>query len=87
MAAAGDGELELGADAVRRRDEDGIDEAGGFQIEQRAEAAEARGDARSAGGSGQGPDRLDEASAGVDVDACVLVGEWANASPRKGMLE
>jgi hypothetical protein len=87
MAAAGDRQLELGADAVRRRDEDGIGEAGSLQIEQGGEAAEAGGDARSAGRSGERSDRVDQPSAGVDVDARILVGEWANASPRKGVLE
>jgi hypothetical protein len=87
MTAAGDRQLELGADAVRGGDEDGIDEAAGFQIEQRAEAAEAGGDTRPEGRAGERPDCVDKPSAGVDVDARVLVGEWANASPRKGVLE
>ena len=40
VKAALDGELDLGADAVIRRNEDRIDEAGGLEIEQAAEAAD-----------------------------------------------
>ena len=70
-----DGDLELGADAVVRRDEDRILEAGAFQIEQAAEAAEVRVGAGPARRFGQRLDRRDQRVAGIDVDAGITVCE------------
>jgi hypothetical protein len=73
--AGGDGELQLGADAVGAGDQQRILVARRLEVEQRAEAAEAAGDARPLGALGERFDRLDQGVAGVDVDAGVLVGE------------
>jgi hypothetical protein len=72
------GDLELGADAVGRGNEDRVLESGGLQVEQRAEAAEPciRPAARS--GPRQRRDRPDQRRSGVDIDACVLVARPAN---------
>ena len=73
MPAAGDRHLQLGADAVGGGDQQRIGEAGGAQVEQRAEAAEIVDDAGPPGGMRQRPDRLDQPPARVDIDARVLV--------------
>ena len=46
VLAALDGDLQLGADAVGRRDQDRVAKAGRLQVEQRAEAAEPADHAR-----------------------------------------
>src|SRR6185437_2828046 len=61
-------DLELGADAVGRRDQDRIGETRRLEIEQCAEAAKARRRPGASGGAGQWLDRLDQGVAGVDVD-------------------
>jgi hypothetical protein len=73
MAAGLDGDLQLGADAVGRRDQDRIGEAGGLEVEQRPEAAEAGIGARAAGGSGERLDRIDQGLASVDIDPGGLI--------------
>jgi hypothetical protein len=75
VLAGGDRQLELGADAVGRGDEDGIAIACRLRIEEGAEAAE-RGRRSSAGGRArQRLDRLDQRIAGIDVDPGGFVGE------------
>jgi hypothetical protein len=69
VAAGGDRDLQLGADAVGRCDQDGIAEAGRLEVEQRAEAAEAGVGAGSGGRARQRLDRLDKGVACVDIDA------------------
>ena len=70
-----DGEAELGADAVGGGDEDRVGVAGGLEVEERAEAAEALDDAGARGRRRRRLDPLDERVAGVDVDARRGVGE------------
>jgi hypothetical protein len=74
MLAAGDGELELGANAIGSGDEQGIAIASGLEIEEGAEAAEPGGAPGSRGGAGQRLDRLDQGIAGIDVDAGRFIG-------------
>ena len=73
VVAGIDGDLELGADAVIGGDEDRIDEAGGLEVEQAAEAADLGIGAGAAGGADGGLDGLDKGIAGIDVDAGLLV--------------
>ncbi len=70
-----DGDHQLGADAVRGRDQQRIVVAGGLQVEQRPEAAQRRIGARPARGLRQRLDRFDERIARVDVDAGLGVGQ------------
>jgi len=87
VLAGGDGDLELGADAVGAGDQHRILVAGRLEVEDGAETAEIRGDARAPGRGGERPDGLDEGVPGVDVDARVLVGETANGFlPRCNVL-
>ncbi|OIQ67888.1 putative CDP-diacylglycerol--glycerol-3-phosphate 3-phosphatidyl-transferase 2 [mine drainage metagenome] len=70
-----DRDLQLGADAVRGRNQQGIGVAGGFQIEQGAEPAERRIGARTPGGLGQRLDLFDQRIARIDIDARICVSE------------
>jgi hypothetical protein len=74
VPAGGDGELELGADAVGGGNQDRIAIAGGLGVEEGAEAAEAGRRAAAGGGARQRLDRLDQGVAGVDVDPGGSVG-------------
>jgi len=69
-----DRDPELGADAVRRRQQQRIAVARRPQVEQPGEAAESGLGARPAGRCGEGLDRVDQGFARVDVDARILVG-------------
>jgi len=60
MLAGLDGDLELGADPVGGRDQQGVRIAGRLQVEQGAETAQGRVRAGPAGGLGQGLDALDQ---------------------------
>jgi hypothetical protein len=75
MQAGVDGDLQLGADAVGRGDQNGIAETRGFEIEERAEAAQPAGYARAARGGRRRLDPLDEASACVDIHAGLGIGQ------------
>jgi hypothetical protein len=81
MPAAGDRDLELGADAVGRRDQDGIREARCLQIEKGAEAADVVDDAEPPGRPRERLDRLDQPFALVDIDARVPVAQTADGFP------
>jgi hypothetical protein len=70
-----DRDLELGADAVRRGDENRILESGGLRVEEPAKAAERGVRARPRGGARQGLDAVDQPVAGIDIDPCVAIGE------------
>ena len=70
-----DGDAQLGAHPVGRRDQHRVFEPRRFQVEQRAEAAEPGHDAGAVGAPRGGFDPLDEFIAGVDVDACVGIGQ------------
>jgi hypothetical protein len=61
--------LELGADAVGAADEDRVDVARGFEVEEPAEAADDRVGAGALGGFDEGLDELDQRVARLDVDA------------------
>jgi len=69
-----DRDPELGADAVRRRQQQRIAVARRPQVEQSGEAAETGLGARPAGRCGERLDRVDQGFARVDVDARILVG-------------
>ena len=73
VAAALDGDLELGADAVVGRDQDRVDEAGALQVEEAAEAAEIGVRTRPACRPDERLDRLDQPVPGVDVDARLAI--------------
>ena len=85
-----DGDLQLGADAVGRGDQQRIGIARGAQVEERPKAAQRRLRARPAGGPSQRLDPLDQRIARIDVDAGLGIGEavgpvghLGNALPRK----
>jgi hypothetical protein len=80
-----DGDLELGADAVGRGNEDRVLEAGGARIEGGAETADFAVGAGPLGRAGQRFDRLNQRLAGVDVDPRLAVVE-AVASAGYGVL-
>ena len=84
VLAALDGDLQLCADAVGRRDQDRIAEAGGLQVEERAETAEAAEHARPRRRGRGRLDPLDQAVAGVDVDPGVAVGQGIALFPHSG---
>ena len=64
-----DGDLELGSDAVVRRDQDRIPEAGRLQVEQAAEPADLGVGAGARGGAHERLDQIDQTIARVDIDA------------------
>jgi hypothetical protein len=66
---------QLGPDPVGARDQHRVAVAVQRQLEERPEAAEARHHPRPEGGGGERLDAVDQAVAGVDVDAGVAVGE------------
>jgi hypothetical protein len=74
VPAGGDRHLELGADAIGRRDEQRIAEAAGGEIEEGAEAAQAGLRAATGGRSGKRLDGLDECGARIDVDSRRAIG-------------
>ena len=63
-----DRDLDLGADAVGRRDQNRIDKTGGFQIEQATEAPDFGCGAGTRGRAHQWLDQVHHAVAGIDVD-------------------
>jgi len=75
VAPRGDGDLQLGADAVVGGDQQGVAKAGGLQVEEAAEAAEAGIRPAAGRGARQRLDGLDQGVAGIDVDARILVSQ------------
>ena len=69
VAGSFDGDLDLGADAISRRDQDGIGETGRLEIEKAAKAADLGVRARSRGSTHQRFDQFHHAVAGIDIDA------------------
>src|SRR6516162_302703 len=63
-----DRDLDLGADAVRRRHQNRIDKTGGLHIEQPAEAADFGSGAGTRGCAHQWLDQVHHAVAGINVD-------------------
>ena len=74
-APGGDGEPQLGADAVGAGDQHGLAPAPGLEGEEPAEASDAAQHAGPAGALHRGADARDEGISGVDVDAGLAVGE------------
>ena len=70
-----DRDLDLGADAVGGSDQHRILEAGGLQVEQPAEAADFGVGAGPGGGADHRLDEIDQAIAGIDIDARIRVSE------------
>ncbi len=70
-----DRDLQLGADAVIGGDENRIGEAGGLEVEQAAEAADFAVGAGAARGAHGRLDLLHQKIAGIDIDACVAIGQ------------
>ena len=70
-----DRDSELGADPVVGRDQHGIDEARGLQVEQAAETADLGVRARPTRRAHQRLDRLDHGVSRIDIDAGIGVGE------------
>ena len=73
VPAAPGGELHLAADAIRRRHEQRIFEAGRCQVEKSREPAELGGGAGARGRTHQRLDGANEGMAGFDVDSCVPI--------------
>ncbi len=66
-------QFEFGADAVGGADEERVVEARGFEIEQRAEAADAAHDAGARGAFGMRFDALDQRVSGIDIDTGLFI--------------
>jgi len=75
VEAGRDCHLELGADAVRRRDEDGVVETGRPWVEKAPESAQRGIRPGPRGGAGQRLDGVDQTIAGIDIDPRVAVGK------------
>ena len=73
MASGRVGNPNLGADAVGGRNQDRVVQARRFEVEQATESAQFRGDARSVGGLGQGPNGFDKGVADIDIDTGIFV--------------
>jgi len=73
--AGRDRQLELGADAVGRRDEDGVLESGRARVEKAAKSAKRGVRARPRGGAGQRLYGVDQTIASIDIDPRVAVGQ------------
>jgi hypothetical protein len=71
----GDRHFQLGADAVGRRDENRVREAGRARVEEAAEPAERGVRAGPRGRSRQRLDGVDQTIAGIDIDPRVAVGK------------
>ena len=70
-----DGDLDLGADAVGRRHQDRVLEAGGLEVEQPAEAADFRIRAGPSRGAYHRLDEIDQTVARIDIDTRIRVSE------------
>ena len=70
-----DRHLQFRADPVGARNQDGVAEPGGLEIEKSPESAESAHDSGTVGGPGQRLDMLDQGVAGIDVDTSILVGQ------------
>ncbi len=73
VAGGFDRDLDLGADAVGRGDQDRVGETGGLEIEQAAKTADFGAGAGARRGAHQGLDQFHHAVAGIDIDAGVRV--------------
>jgi hypothetical protein len=75
VAVEVDGQLELGPDAVVRRDQQRIAVSGGLEIEEPTESAELGIGARTGGRAGKRPDRFDQRIPGVDRNPGIGISE------------
>jgi hypothetical protein len=75
VPTAVDGDLQLGADAVRGGDEDRVAKAGRRKVEEGTEAAKPAHDAGPIGARGGGLDPLHQAVARVDIDPGIAIGQ------------
>ena len=75
VVAGVDRDLDLGADAVGRGDQDRVAESGALEVEQPAEAADLGIGARARRRPHQRLDQVDHGVAGIDVDARLGVGQ------------
>ncbi len=76
-----DGDAQLRAHPVRRRDQDRVREPGGLQVEQAAEAADPAHHAGPVGRAYGGLDRLDEGVARIDIDPRIAIGQPGSVLP------
>ena len=79
VPAGGNGEFELGADAVGTGHQDWVPAACGTEVEQGTDATQARFRAGAPGRFGKRPDRFDQGRAGVDVPAGLFIAGAGNA--------
>ena len=86
MEVGVDGDLQLGADAIVCGHEDRVLEACGLQVEEAAETADLAVGAGAARRADGGLDLLHEKIAGVDIHACVAIGEAVLARLGHGAL-
>jgi len=76
------GNLELGANSVGPRDEDGVLVAGGSHVEEAPEAADGAGGAGPLGAGHERLDALHQAVPGSDIYAAALVSQPARTQNR-----
>ena len=94
VARSLDRDLDLGADAIGRRDQDRVGKTGRFEVEQAAEAADLGVRAGPRGPAHQRLDQFHHAVAGIDIDAggrvaCLFHGITNGGDlpgPRAGLL-
>jgi hypothetical protein len=84
MTIGGEGDLELGADAISARDQDRVAKSGGGEIEQTTIATDLRVGAGAGRGPGKRSNGFDQSSAGGNVHTGVFVGITVsgNGGPR-----
>jgi len=73
MLAGCYGDLQLGADAVRGRNQDGVAVACGLQVEQGPKAPKTRRRAAAGRAGGKRLDRLNKRRPRIDIDAGVTI--------------
>ncbi len=86
MTPGGLGDLELGPDAVRARDQNRVVEAGCLEVEQPAKTAQLAVCAGPGRGAGERFDRLDQGIARIDVDPGSFVGLAVNKTLARAKL-
>jgi hypothetical protein len=87
VPAAGDGDLQLSADAVGSGNQDRILKSRLLNIEQSPETADIIDHAGASGRAGERLDRIDQPVTRVDIDARILVVQTGNGLPLNGMLD
>jgi hypothetical protein len=87
VTAAGDGDLQLRADAVGSSDQDRVLEPRFFEIKQSPEPADVIDDAGASRRPCERLDRIDQPFTGIDIDTRILVAESGDGCPLNGMLQ